>query len=127
MKNLGLYFTYAWRSFQRGGQRSLLAVLCIAVGVAAIVALQSTGLAISERVAGDARINAQSDLIVHTQQGLFQPEEVAKLESLKQNKIIVDYTVSNGFFSLEVKKPDGTKSNDFGSIYAPIAVEPSKY
>jgi predicted lysophospholipase L1 biosynthesis ABC-type transport system permease subunit len=127
MRNFGLYFTYAWRSFKRGGQRSLLAVLCIAVGVAAIVALQSTGLAISERVAGDARASAQSDIIVHSQQRLFQPDEVAKLETLKQNKTIVDYTVSNGFFSLEVKKPDGTKSNDFGSIYTPIAVEPSKY
>src|SRR5258708_140039 len=35
-----LYWSYAFRSLARGGQRTLLAVFCVAVGVLAIVSLQ---------------------------------------------------------------------------------------
>ncbi len=38
-----MYFNYTSRSLQRGGQRTLLALFCVAVGVMAIVALQLVG------------------------------------------------------------------------------------
>ncbi len=42
-KRLGLYWSYATRSLGRGGQRTLLAIFCVAVGVLAIVSLQLVG------------------------------------------------------------------------------------
>ncbi len=39
-----MYFNYTTRSLLRGGQRTILAVFCVAVGVMAIVALQLVGL-----------------------------------------------------------------------------------
>ena len=38
-----LYWSYPARSLVRGGQRTLLAIFCIAVGVLAVVALQLVG------------------------------------------------------------------------------------
>jgi predicted lysophospholipase L1 biosynthesis ABC-type transport system permease subunit len=78
MKILILNFKYAWRSIRRGGQRSFFAILCIAVGVAAIVALQTTGLSIQAAVAGDARSNLRADVVVTSRQTFFRPEELDK-------------------------------------------------
>ena len=38
-----MYFNYTTRSLLRGGQRTILAVFCVAVGVMAIVSLQLVG------------------------------------------------------------------------------------
>ncbi len=127
MKNILLYTKYAWRSIARGGQRSFFAILCVAVGVASIVALQSTGLSIQDAVAGDARANARADVVVNNRQTYFKPEDIAKIDSLKQNGTIADYTTTNDFHGLAVRKADGSKSNDFGSYYQAFVIDPTKY
>jgi putative ABC transport system permease protein len=38
-----IYFNYTSRSLLRGGQRTILAIFCVAVGVMAIVSLQLVG------------------------------------------------------------------------------------
>ena len=43
MSRLALYLRYATRSLRRGGQRTVLGVFCIAVGVMAVVALRLAG------------------------------------------------------------------------------------
>src|SRR5213083_3010250 len=63
---LGLYWSYATRSLARGGQRTVLAIFCVAVGVMAIVALQLVGLSVNQALlgniveanGGDVRLNA---------------------------------------------------------------------
>ncbi len=126
MSNLALYFKYAWRSIQRGGQRSFFAILCIAVGVASIVALQSTGHSIQDAVAGDARASSQSDVLVNNRQGAFTTQDLAKLDSLKSNTI-VDYTTMVNNTGVGINKSDGSRSNDFGSNYPSFVVDPTKY
>ena len=126
MSNLALYFKYAWRSIQRGGQRSFFAILCIAVGVASIVALQSTGNSIQDAVAGDARANSQSDVLVSSRQGAFTTQDLAKLDSLKSNSL-VDYTTMVNTTGIGINKADGSKSNDFGSNYPSFVIDPTKY
>ena len=126
MSNLALYFKYAWRSIQRGGQRSFFAILCIAVGVASIVALQSTGNSIQDAVAGDARANSQSDVLVSSRQGAFTTQDLAKLDTLKSNSI-VDYTTMVNTTGIGINKADGSKSNDFGSDYPSFVIDPTKY
>ena len=42
---LGLYWSYATRSLIRGGQRTVLAIFCVAVGVMAIVVERKIGRA----------------------------------------------------------------------------------
>ena len=63
---LGLYWSYATRSLVRGGQRTVLAIFCVAVGVMAIVALQLVSLSVNQALlgnvieanGGDIRLNA---------------------------------------------------------------------
>ncbi len=126
MQTLTLYFKYAWRSIRRGGQRSFFAILCIAVGVASIVALQSTGRSIQDAVAGDAKASAQSDVLVSSRQGSFSSENLAKIDALKPN-IIQDYTTSINNTGISVNKPDGSKSNEFGSNFPSFVVDPTKF
>lgn len=127
MKRLNLYFKYAWRSIQRGGQRSFFAILCVAVGVAAIVALQTTGFSIQDAVAGDARTNARADVVVTSRQRLFSEQDLAVFENLKQKGTILDYTTWNEDNGLVVRKPDGKDSNAFGSYYLTFSIDPAKY
>jgi len=62
LKRINFYFKYAWRSVLRGGQRSFFAVLCVAVGVAALVALQALGASIQDTLTGDAKARAGGDI-----------------------------------------------------------------
>lgn len=127
MKSLAFYFTYAWRSVQRGGQRTFFAILCVAVGVASIVALQSTGLAIQDAVAGDARANAKADVVVSNAQLFFTKEDLAKFDTLKQQGKIVDYTTSVDNAGVTALTKDGKQSNSFGSYYLALIIDPTKY
>jgi predicted lysophospholipase L1 biosynthesis ABC-type transport system permease subunit len=126
MQTLILYFKYAWRSIWRGGQRTFFAILCIAVGVASIVALQSTGYSIQSAVAGDARANSQADVLVISREGSFSDQNLAKIDGLKPT-IIDDYTTSVNSTGITVYKADGSNSNQFGSNYPSFVVDPAKY
>ncbi|MDQ2831116.1 MAG: hypothetical protein M3Y74_18970, partial [Chloroflexota bacterium] len=59
------YWTYGVRSLRRGGQRTVLAVSCIAVGVMAIVALQLASLMVSNNLIGNVRAANGGDVSIH--------------------------------------------------------------
>ena len=61
---LRMYWSYATRSQLRGGQRSLLAIFCIAIGVMAIVALQLVSNAINLGLTGNVRALNGGDLAI---------------------------------------------------------------
>ncbi len=58
------YMTYAWRGIRRGGRWTALAVLCIAAGVASVVALRSLGLAIGDSLIENVRIDNKGDMLL---------------------------------------------------------------
>jgi len=63
LKRLNFYLKYAARSIRRGGQRSFFAILCVAVGVAALVALQSLAVSIKDTLTGDIQARAGGDVV----------------------------------------------------------------
>ena len=63
---LGLYWRYSTRSLVRGGQRTLLAIFCVAVGVMAIVGLQMVGNAIDGALTGNVRPANGGDVSVRS-------------------------------------------------------------
>src|SRR5438067_12334450 len=91
---LGLYWSYATRSLLRGGQRTVLAIFCVAVGVMAIVALQLVGLSVNQALigniveanGGDVRFGAD---LVPLRQG-----DLAFFDKLRQQEEITDYATS---------------------------------
>src|SRR5260221_10092885 len=50
-----MYWSYATRSLARGGQRTLLAIFCVAVGVLAIVSLQLVGGMVNDALTTNVR------------------------------------------------------------------------
>jgi len=89
-----MYFNYTSRSLVRGGQRTLLAVFCVAVGVMAIVALQLVGILIRNAFTSDVRDANGGDIAVRSQSAPFIQTDLAFFDQLKKDGTIQNYTAS---------------------------------
>jgi ABC-type antimicrobial peptide transport system permease subunit len=90
-----MYTSYPVRSLLRGGQRTLLAVFCIAVGVMAIVGLQLVGGMIENALVGNARVLNGGDVSVRASAlTTLQPQDVAALDTLKAKGQVTAYTAA---------------------------------
>src|SRR5512135_3555706 len=88
----GLYWSYATRSLIRGGQRTLLAVFCVAVGVMAIVALQLVGLMINNAFTVNVRDANGGDIVVTSPTKAFTQRDLPFFDTLKSDGVITSYT-----------------------------------
>jgi len=86
-----IYFNYTSRSLFRGGQRTILALFCVAVGVMAIVSLQLVGEMINRAFTSNIRDANGGDISV-TSQTPFKQSDLAFFEKLKSNGTITAYT-----------------------------------
>src|SRR5579883_935122 len=89
-----MYFNYTTRSLLRGGQRTILAVFCVAVGVMAIVALQLVGLMINNALTGNVRDANGGDIAVFSRTRPFTPADLSYFDQLKRNGTITNYTAA---------------------------------
>ena len=87
-----MYFNYTTRSLLRGGQRTVLALFCVAVGVMAIVALQLVGLMINNALTSNIRDANGGDIAVTSNTRPFTPDNLAYFDQLKGNGTIINYT-----------------------------------
>ena len=78
--NAAFYTNYTTRSLRRGGQRTLLALFCVAVGVMAIVGLQLVGGMIQDALVGNARVLNGGDLSARSFASPFSPNDLAPFE-----------------------------------------------
>ncbi|MGH2502718.1 MAG: ABC transporter permease, partial [Ktedonobacterales bacterium] len=93
---LGLYWAYATRSLLRGGQRTLLAIFCVAVGVMAIVSLQLVGASISQSLTGNVRDSNGGDISVSTAIINLRADQLNIFDQLKGQGKITRYTAVSG-------------------------------
>ncbi len=116
-----MYFNYTSRSLLRGGQRTVLAVFCVAVGVMAIVALQLVGLMINNALTGDVRDANGGDISVTSNTRPFTPADLAFFNQLKQSGTITNYTT--------ISTSNGSMSNiaSITSGFSIMAVNPGSY
>jgi putative ABC transport system permease protein len=103
---LALYWRYAVRSLMRGGQRTLLAIFCIAVGVMAIVALQLVGNSINSALTGNVRDANGGDVRVSAGFLPFEQKDLTSFDNLKSDGQISDYAMVNSL--------DGVVTQDNG-------------
>lgn len=87
-----MYFNYTSRSLLRGGQRTILAVFCVAVGVMAIVALQLVGLMINNALTSNVRDANGGDVAITSNTRPFTPADLSFFTQLKNNGTITSYT-----------------------------------
>ena len=116
-----MYFNYTSRSLLRGGQRTVLAVFCVAVGVMAIVALQLVGLMINNALTGDVRDANGGDISVTSNTRPFTPADLSFFSQLKQSGTITNYTT--------ISTSNGSMSNiaSITSGFSIMAVNPGSY
>ncbi|HYK84113.1 MAG TPA: FtsX-like permease family protein [Ktedonobacteraceae bacterium] len=87
-----MYFNYTSRSLVRGGQRTVLAIFCVAVGVMAIVALQLVGQMINNALTSNIRDANGGDIAVSSQTQKFKQGDLSFFDTLKSNGTITGYT-----------------------------------
>lgn len=100
-----MYVKYPTRSLLRGGQRTALALFCVAVGVMAIVGLQLTGEMIKGALVGNARAINGGDLSVRSIT-LLADRDLAFFEGLKTEGLITSYTATYED-GIQIPKPGG--------------------
>ena len=124
------YLKHALRSLQRERRRSLFAIFAIAVGVAAIVSLQSLGLSIRDSVTEDIQATHQADVVVSTNSDEgFSPEQKSALDGLASRGRFDDWT---WFFLANPDRPSFVAASDELEAQPlqwlqPYLVEPGNY
>lgn len=116
---LGLYWKYATRSLIRSGQRTVLAIFCIAVGVMAIVALQLVGISINQALTANVVAANGGDIHVSAISAPLRQSDLDVVTQLKQAGKITEYATAYGVPSQitldsgEIVNPDliGVSSN----------------
>lgn len=106
---LSMYFHYTSRSLWRGGQRTVLAFFCVAVGVMAIVALQLVGLMINNALTANVRDANGGDISVTAGARPFNNNDLNFFAQLKQDGTISNYTAlanQTGSFSNAISLTD---------------------
>src|SRR5579871_5084220 len=88
------YWSYPARSLARGGQRTLLAIFCIAVGVLAVVALQLVGNMVNLGLTSDVRALNGGDLAVFSYNTPLPPSALATFDQLQSQGVLTDYTAA---------------------------------
>ncbi len=78
-----MYFNYTSRSLLRGGQRTILAVFCVTVGVMAVVALQLVGFMLQNSLSTNAREANGGDITVIAQGAPLKSNDLTFFNRLK--------------------------------------------
>jgi putative ABC transport system permease protein len=87
-----LYLTYSTRSLLRGGQRTVLALICIAVGIMAVVGLQLAAESMLAAVTTNVRAINQGDVSLTSSTATIAQTDLAFFDQLKQQGVITAYT-----------------------------------
>ena len=87
---------YALRSLRRGGQRSLLAVVCIAFGVLALVAMQLLANVVGRATNVEPHLKLGGDLIIRGSGGSLTQEDSARLDAFVRDGVLTGVTMFAG-------------------------------
>lgn len=91
MSRLAFAVRYAVRSLRRDGQRTLLAIFCIAVGVMAIVALRLAGNMMALSVTANVRTANGGDLSVQATALPLGRSDLVAFDALQRRRLITAY------------------------------------
>lgn len=120
----GFVFRHALRSLVRGGQRSLLAIICVATGVASLVSLQLLALMIGSSIGVDTRAVIGGDASLSPRSGRFDAAAHAALD-----RLIADGEVRSVSFVAErppavLTRPGGGRVHFLNRL---VGVDPQTY
>src|SRR6266436_2854276 len=128
-----MYFNYTSRSLLRGGQRTILAVFCVAVGVMAIVSLQLVGSMLQSSLTTNTRDTNGGDIAVTAQSVPLKASDLSFFAQLKSDGTITNYTAvtsANGSLSAAASSfqsfsVEAVDPNNYPVVSQPTFVTPS--
>ncbi len=120
---LRFYGRYALRSLRREGQRTLLAVVCVAFGVMSVVSMQLLAEVVRTALVTDPRTALGADaLLTPADRGTLTPAQVARLQQEQADGTISAYQLQ-AVSSADKIRPPGT-----GHVYillgTPMGIDP---
>src|SRR5260370_1180318 len=116
---ISFYLSYAVRSLIRGGQRSVLAILCVAIGVLALVALELAGGMVNASLTGNIRALNGGDVTLTDVR--LTANQLAYFDQLHGSGAITGYTaVAQTQGSAEGRHP-------VARIDSILAVDPTRF
>ena len=136
MTQLAFYVRYAARSLWRGGQRTVLALACIAFGVMSLVAMQSVASVFTGVFLRDPRATVGGDAALFQPGRLADPKsdagpaqqftaaQIAQLEQWRADGTIAAYSLE-AEAQAGVLKPAG--ANRVYLLYTSLGVDPATY
>jgi predicted lysophospholipase L1 biosynthesis ABC-type transport system permease subunit len=116
-----MYFNYVTRSLFRDGQRTLLAVFCVAVGVMSIVSLQLVGSMLQNSLTSNTRDTNGGDVAMTAQNPPLQQSDLAFFDGLKKDGTITNYT------ALTVARGSISPVASNFQLFSVEAVDPASY
>ncbi len=120
---ISMYFNYTTRSLWRGGQRTLLAIFCVAVGVMAIVALQLVGLMINNAFTSNIRDANGGDIAVRSENQPFTQDDLSFFNQLKK-----DGTIQNDTALINAQGSTGTNTKiSLRESFTIRVIDPANY
>ena len=92
MNTITFALKYGWRSLRRSGQRTLLAIICVAFGVMSLVAMQTLADALIKTLLADPSVQLGGDLEIFRPGGYLDAEDLAMLDQMQSDGILDAYT-----------------------------------
>jgi len=102
---MNFYLRYASRALRRGGQRTLLALVCIAFGVMSLIAMQSLGALFIGLIATQPQLMVGGDVVLLPQGNTLDADAIAKLDQLRASGILERYTLVAETFEVFLRTP----------------------
>jgi ABC-type antimicrobial peptide transport system permease subunit len=116
---LGLYLKYATRALARGGQRTVLAVFCVTIGVLALVAMQLVGTMVNASLTGNIRDLNGGDLTLTDVR--LTADQLAYFDQLEVQGAISAYT------AVAATQGSAQGQHPVARIDSILAVDPARF
>jgi putative ABC transport system permease protein len=128
-----IYFNYASRSLLRSGQRTVLAIFCVAVGVMAVVSMQLVGYMLQNSLTTSARDTNGGDIAITSSSQPLKASDLTFFNQLEQSGTITNYSATinaNGGLtptatSLQTFSVEAVTPNNFPLVSQPTFVQSS--
>src|SRR5258708_27152002 len=113
-----MYWSYATRSLARGGQRTLLAIFCVAVGVLAIVSLQLVGGMVNDALTTNVREGNGGDISVRSDVTPLTAQQLSIFDHFKNQGTLTAYTAVSSI------RGEGRDKNRAAPVFHPPPPQP---
>ncbi len=128
-----MYFRYTSRSLLRGGQRTILAIFCVAIGVLSVVSLQLVGLMLQDALTANIRASNGGDIAVNAPGVPLKASDLAFFDQLKNHGTITDYTaiisaaggLTSTATSIQTFTVEAVNPGNFPLVSRPVFVAPA--